>query len=469
MRENGHASVFVTASITPSLEGRLTEGKASVFRLTAQPYGVEDAHETATQAKRLGAEWVIVDGYNFGGMYQEALKREGLRILFVDDYGHADHYAADTVLNQNVSAKADLYARRDDATELLLDTRYVLLQRQFRNPPRGERPVPDIASRLLVTMGGSDGMNGTEKVIRALQGLEGIDPTVVIGGANPHQEAVESLCRDVGFSCIINATNMRELMEQADMAISASGTTSYELAYIGVPALTLILANNQVALAEGMAAAGCSINLGWHPQLTQKTIRSAVQELARNRNHREKMATAGRSLVDGDGASRVLMHLTGNSLRLRKARHGDARLLWEWANDAETRSASLSSASIPWEQHQEWIAMRLQDPQTMLLLAFDREDEPMGYIRFETKEETVLSIAVAPGQRGKGHGSDILRSGLQSFFREHPSETMHAYVKEGNDASATLFRKAGFTELPKEEKDGHPVRHFTLQPGTLTT
>ncbi|MFA6039775.1 MAG: UDP-2,4-diacetamido-2,4,6-trideoxy-beta-L-altropyranose hydrolase [Candidatus Peribacteraceae bacterium] len=467
MKENGCSTAFVAADLTPALQGRLAEEKAEVIRLTAESYGEEDAHETAEHAKRLGAAWVVVDGYRFDGTYQDALKREGLRVLFVDDYGHAKSYAADAVLNQNVGAKSDLYTKRGESTALLLGTQYALLQRQFREPPRGERQTPDVASRLLVTLGGGDPANVTCKVVAALRGMKGLEPTVVVGGANPHAEEILSLCRESGMKCIINAPRMRELMEQADMAVSAGGTTSYELAYLGVPTLSIILADNQVAVAEGMAAAGCSVSLGWHDKITQEKLRTQVQSLAKDQQRRELMAETGRALVDGYGADRVLMHLLGNPLRLRRARPEDAKLLWKWANDPQTRSASFSTDSISWERHQAWFAERLRDPGTMLLLAFDKEDDPVGYVRFETKEETFLSIAVAPDRRGQRHGTHILREGLRSFFQGNPNATVHAYVKEGNEASAALFLKGGFTEHPLDARKEDPRRHFTAQRGTL--
>ena len=83
------------------------------------------------------------------------------------------------------------------------------------------------------------------------------------------------------------------------------------------------------------------------------------------------MAQIGRSLVDGEGADRVAMRLIGSPLRLRPAREDDCRLLWEWANDPETRKASFSSEEILWNDHAAWYAKKLSEKTTMILLGVD--------------------------------------------------------------------------------------------------
>ena len=70
---------------------------------------------------------------SLGREYQSALKRAGRKVLFVDDNGHAEHYSADLVLNQNAYASEDLYRNREAATELLLGLQYAMLRREFRS------------------------------------------------------------------------------------------------------------------------------------------------------------------------------------------------------------------------------------------------------------------------------------------------------------------------------------------------
>ena len=110
----------------------------------------------------------MVDGYQFNADYQRALKAAGFRVLFLDDYGHATHYSADLVLNQNAYANEKMYAARESYTRLLLGTDYCLLRREFSSWRGWKREIAPIGTKILVTMGGSDPENFTTDVVEAL-------------------------------------------------------------------------------------------------------------------------------------------------------------------------------------------------------------------------------------------------------------------------------------------------------------
>jgi UDP-2,4-diacetamido-2,4,6-trideoxy-beta-L-altropyranose hydrolase len=304
---DGGKSFFLSSSFSKGMTDRF-RGEACMLlpALGCSPYGEEDARETARQAKEIGAGWIVVDGYNFDARYQECLKEEGTRVLFVDDYGHCDHYAADLVLNQNISAREGLYANRDGSTRLLLGTRFVLLRQEFLSGAYRERTIVPEARNVLVTLGGGDPDNVTGKVLKALDSLTGIRVTVVIGGSNPHHAEIETLAHAMNAVVRMNATNMPRLMADADMAITAAGTTGYELAFMGLPSLSIVIADNQRKIAEEMERQGVSRSLGWHADLTEGRIAQAVEALRRDKGSRATMSDNGHALVDGKGAKRIL-------------------------------------------------------------------------------------------------------------------------------------------------------------------
>jgi len=248
-RDVGGRVVFLMAMESPPLEARLRSEGMEVVHLPVQPGSMDDAIQTADFARQLGADWVVVDGYHFGAEYQRIIKDSGLRLLFIDDIGHAEHYSADLVLNQNIHAHEGLYQNREPYTRLLLGTRYVLLRREFLKWRGWKREIPEVARKVLVTMGGSDPDNVTLKVIQALHqvDMDGLEAIVVVGGSNPNYEELQSAVQDSRFPIRLesNVTNMPERMAWADVAVSAGGSTSWELAFMGVPILNLILAENQ--------------------------------------------------------------------------------------------------------------------------------------------------------------------------------------------------------------------------------
>ena len=102
-------------------------------------------------------------------------------------------------------------------------------------------------------------------------------------------------------------------MGWADMAIAAAGTTTWELAYMGVPTLFVVLADNQEAIAAGMAADGICVDLGWYSALRPKVLAREIELLRADSSAREAMGRLGRARVDGRGARRVVNAMRGES------------------------------------------------------------------------------------------------------------------------------------------------------------
>ncbi|MEO1067891.1 MAG: UDP-2,4-diacetamido-2,4,6-trideoxy-beta-L-altropyranose hydrolase, partial [Cyanobacteria bacterium J06638_6] len=216
---------FLMGKGMPSLVERLRGENIQVLELP-QPWGTKvDAQQTIQLAKELEADWVVVDGYHFGADYQYWLKAADLQVLMLDDYGHASHYWADVVLNQNITAEEGLYPSREPYTKLLLGTRYVLLRQEFWPWRTWHREIPAVAKKVLVTLGGSDPDNVTLTVIQALQKAEiaGLEAVVVVGGSNPHYGELMQVVKGWEGSITLkqNVTNMPELMAWADLAIAA--------------------------------------------------------------------------------------------------------------------------------------------------------------------------------------------------------------------------------------------------------
>jgi UDP-2,4-diacetamido-2,4,6-trideoxy-beta-L-altropyranose hydrolase len=231
-QDAGGRAVFVTAEKTASAEKWLHGESCEVISLSVQPGSAEDGCETIRIAREQSADWLVVDGYRFGCEYVRTVKADGFKVLFLDDYGHAQHYFADIVLNQNVSADETLYQNRDPQTRLLLGTRYCLLRREFLAWHDWKRKIPETGRRVLVTLGGSDQEDLNERVMQALSLVkrEDLQATIVIGGHSPHRNG-EALRLAPGKKITVrkNVLNLAELMAESDVAMSAAGSTCWEL------------------------------------------------------------------------------------------------------------------------------------------------------------------------------------------------------------------------------------------------
>ncbi|MCK4791586.1 MAG: UDP-2,4-diacetamido-2,4,6-trideoxy-beta-L-altropyranose hydrolase, partial [Desulfobacteraceae bacterium] len=263
--DEGGEVTFVTACQTEGLLQRL-RGEGFDIHELARPYPEpSDWDYTKGILAAYPNVWVVLDGYHFDEVYQQQVKEAGHRLLMIDDMAHLKHYYADIVLNQNLHAEQLHYAR-EPYTRLLLGTRYVLLRREFLAWRDWKREIPEIAQRVLVTLGGSDPENHTLKVIQALQEVDipALEATVVIGASNPHTDVLEAAIRQsqTPIRLICNATNMPELMAWADVAVSAAGATVWELAWMRTPSVILIQADNQRRVAEELHQAGAVVSLG---------------------------------------------------------------------------------------------------------------------------------------------------------------------------------------------------------------
>jgi UDP-2,4-diacetamido-2,4,6-trideoxy-beta-L-altropyranose hydrolase len=308
-KSGGNASFLMSTRVSHIRKRLGSEGMAVAY-LPTQRGSSEDALQTAALAKKINASWIVLDGYQFDGVYQQVLKKSGLNLLFLDDYGHAGHYYADLVLNQNIYAHEGLYTNREPYTRLLLKTQYALLRNEFLKWQRWNRDIPKQARKVLVTLGGGDPENVTGKVIEAVDRIKtnGLEVVVVVGGHNPH---IETLQKSMGnknsdIRLIQNATNMSELMAVSDVAVSAGGSTCWELAFMGLPAAVLVFAENQEKIAAGLDTAGVMINLAQYKKISIEQITAALQRLIQNHNLRQEMSRRGRDLVDGMGAARVV-------------------------------------------------------------------------------------------------------------------------------------------------------------------
>ncbi|QKQ73548.1 UDP-2,4-diacetamido-2,4,6-trideoxy-beta-L-altropyranose hydrolase [Nostoc sp. TCL240-02] len=314
-QDAGGQAIFVMATEAPNFKTRLKSEGMEVIHLPIQLGSTEDAEETAKLARQFNVSWIVVDGYYFGAKYQEIIKEFELKLLLIDDYGHAKQYHADIILNQNIHANEGLYINRQPYTQLLLGTSYSLLRREFWQWREWQRSLPPIAKKLLVTLGGADPDNVTLKVIQGLQQVEveGLEVVVVVGGSNPHYEQLRSASQKLQFPIRLerNVTNMPELMAWADVAIAAGGSTSWELAFMGLPSIVLILADNQQDIAEKLANINVAVNLGWYQDISEVEIAQAINKLLLANQVRMKIIQKGQKLIDGYGVTRILPILTG--------------------------------------------------------------------------------------------------------------------------------------------------------------
>jgi len=307
-RSGGGDAVFVMAESTEAIERRIQDEHFKGMTLSCASGSAEDARRILTLADEYNATWIAVDGYQFSPTYQRRIKHSDFQLLWIDDTGRCAPYCADIVLNQNVYATTEMYRESGARTTLLLGPRYALLRKEFLVWQHRQRHFAPVAARLLITMGGSDPNNATADILKTI-GRAGLDVevTIVLGGSNQNgamlQRIAEHMPRQPRFAPDVK--DMSRLMSTADLAISAAGATSYELALLQVPMVLVTLAENQAPTARGLAEHGAGVDLGTFQNLEPECLIEVLRRMIFDCEYRQSVGHNARLLVDGNGARRV--------------------------------------------------------------------------------------------------------------------------------------------------------------------
>jgi UDP-2,4-diacetamido-2,4,6-trideoxy-beta-L-altropyranose hydrolase len=306
-KQAGGKALFVIYSESEKLIGRIRKEGFPVRPLDRPG----KMRETLRIIKDEDPDWIALDGYHFDSKYQKAIKEKNFKLLVIDDYAHLPHYYADIILNQNYGAEKFSYVK-EPYTRLLLGTDYVLLRKEFLKYRGHKRAIPDIAKKLLITLGGADPGNHTLKVMRAVNLIERpLRVKVVVGASNPNFDSIKT---EAGrgrhkIEILKGVEDMAPLMAWADVAVSAGGTTVWELAFMGVPTLLCIVAENQEGAVNTLAKSGFP-SAGWVKQADFKDISEALKQVLYNKVMRKSISEKGKSIVDGLGANRTVTEMT---------------------------------------------------------------------------------------------------------------------------------------------------------------
>ncbi len=251
---------------------------------------------------------VVVDSYMAREEIYEDISQVVSSKLYIDDYKRID-YPSGVVLNGSIYAYELDYPKKE-GVRYFLGPKYVPLRSAFWKV--GRKRIRKRPKRILITFGGDDLRNMTPKVLSLLkENFIGLEFLVVVGKGFNNRELILSMAdaRTKIFEGL-TAEGMRDLMLYADMAISAGGQTTYELARVGTPAVLVAVAENQLLNCKGWEKAGFAIYAGWWEEgkLFEKIL--TYTERLVDFELRNAMSKKGKKLVDGQGAKRVVKELT---------------------------------------------------------------------------------------------------------------------------------------------------------------
>lgn len=268
---------------------------------------------------------ILIDSYFVTEKYLTAL-RPFAKTAYIDDLQLFD-YPTDLLVNYDVipdSAAAHYKAAYQNAGKLLLGASYAPLRNQFQNR---KIIIKEQVTDILLTTGGSDPYHFCLNFIGYFSEMSAsyantLTLHVVIGKLNADKNALYELAEKYPFLKLHeNVSHMASLMEHCDLAISASGTTLYELCALGLPTISFTMADNQLTPARAFEEAGAIPYAGDIRTDKDKVLRNITDFVTRlsckndisvkntgnpySYEMRKSAHEAMRKLVDGNGAMRI--------------------------------------------------------------------------------------------------------------------------------------------------------------------
>lgn len=253
------------------------------------------------------AACVLVDSYFVTPRYLSALRQFG-QVAYLDDLQAFD-YPVDLVINYDIFVDEGFY---HNARKVLSGGSYAPLREQFS---LCSYQLWDQVKEVFLSTGGTDPFNIAGGLLRQLQNTpqwQDVNFHVLTGPMHIHRAELKAL--SAGDSRIIlheGVSHMASLMAQCDLAVSAAGTTLYELCAVGVPSVSYSMADNQVPGAKAFDRAGL---IPWIGDIRDnpdffKTACDKMLALAQDPISRREQSTRMRMAVDGAGAERIAASL----------------------------------------------------------------------------------------------------------------------------------------------------------------
>ena len=401
----------------------------------------QDAQATTQALADQSWDWIVVDHYALDERWESAVRMSCKKLMVIDDLADRQHYC-DVLLDQNyyVDMQTRYLSKVPAHCQLLLGPQYALLREEFRTLREKVKVRTGNVKKILVFFGGGDADNHTSLAMQALAELNSKQQVdVVIGVQHPNREQIQQACINHGFICHVQTTRMAELMAEADLAIGAGGTATWERCCLGLPTICFCLAENQHKLISDGAAAGFLYAPISGRDLLE-VIRDHVRSLLENPSLIKLISDVGMKLVNGKGSSRVASAMGINFIEINRATKDNSKNLFEWRNNPKIREASRNPDIISWDEHQRWFDAVLADENRELVIGV-RGNRSVGVVRFDIENDVAeVSIYLVPGADSIGYGRNLLLSSEQWLKTSRPEIKMiRASVLGKNEASKNLF------------------------------
>lgn len=277
----------------------------------------EDAGQTLNALSSLNPDWLVVDHYALDEKWEETVLPKSTRLMVIDDLADRPH-RADLLLDQNLGRDVMDYAGLVPAScRVLVGPHFALLRPEFsalREASLARRRQQPQFKQLLISLGGVDKDNVTGQVLSALRACDlpsTLNIVVVMGATAPWLDDVKARAADINcqVEVVVNVTDMAQRMANADLAIGAAGITTWERCCLGLPAMMVVLAQNQWPIAQALAKTGGAVCLGTSDRIHELTTKLTAIS---SKGMLHEISMEAEAVTDGEGAKRLVEFIEEN-------------------------------------------------------------------------------------------------------------------------------------------------------------
>ena len=258
----------------------------------------QDAEQTIKVIPK-NIDLLIVDSYALDEIWHKQLKPYTKKIMVIDDLADRQ-FDCNVLLNQNLGTQIEDYKDKVlNNCELLLGCDYALLRPEFPNLREKaliKRKNTKVIKNILISMGGSDITNKTYDILQEVS--DDLNIVVILGGISPHNKMIKNYAKSrKNVKVVVDADNISRLMFDADLAIGAGGSTSWERCCLGLPTLLYVLAENQRKIAGNLEELGAVKIVN--------NLKVNLQNILNNFSFWQIMSEKAQTVCDGIGVKRI--------------------------------------------------------------------------------------------------------------------------------------------------------------------
>lgn len=245
-RDMGKETVFIVADEKP-VEMLKSRGYEPVILYTKWNDMESELEKLIPFIQKNDISKLLVDSYQVTKEYLAKLEKY-TEVFYLDDLDAFEYPVSNVICYANYHSSLS-YGNYKGNTRFYLGTSYMPIRKVFQNCKA--KQIKERIERILVLSGGSDSFNMLECIAELFKNNINVQIDVICGAFYPDFEGLkEKFAEYSHLNFYQNVNNLEEFMGKADMAISAGGTTLYELSAKGTPTISYSFADNQLKTVE---------------------------------------------------------------------------------------------------------------------------------------------------------------------------------------------------------------------------